>query len=59
MNKYEAIVYLIKDYCVNVSKDASDALDEGMLTDGSEGIFEGRYELAEDLLETIKQWEKK
>jgi hypothetical protein len=59
MNKHEAIIFLIKDYCINASKDASDALDEGILTDGSEGIFEGRYELAEDLLETIKQWEKK
>ena len=59
MNKYEAIVYLIKDACINASKNASDALDEGMLTDGSEGIFEGRYEFAEDLLSRIKEWENK
>jgi hypothetical protein len=27
------------------------------LTDGSENIYEGRYELAEDLLDQIKKWE--
>jgi hypothetical protein len=27
------------------------------LTDGSEKIYEGRYELAEDLLDQIKKWE--
>ena len=57
MNKHEAIIRLIKDYCINASKDADDVLNDGGLTDGSEGIYEGRYELAESLLEQIKTWE--
>lgn len=57
MTKHEAIIRLIKDYCINASQDADNALTEGYLTDGSEGIFEGRYELAESLLEQIKTWE--
>ena len=57
MNKHEAIIRLIKDFCINASKDADDVLNDGGLTDGSEGIYEGRYELAESLLEQIKTWE--
>lgn len=57
MNKHEAIIKLIKDFCINASKDADDVLNDGGLTDGSEGIYEGRYELAESLLEQIKTWE--
>jgi hypothetical protein len=57
MNKHEAIIKLIKDYCINASKDADDTLNDGGLTDGSENIYEGRYELAEDLLDQIKKWE--
>lgn len=57
MNKHEAIVKLIKTYCINVSKDADEALGNEYLTDNSEGIFQGRYELAEHLLEQIKTWE--
>jgi hypothetical protein len=57
MNKHEAIVKLIKTYCINASEDAEDALGNEYLTDNSEGIFEGRYELAEDLLDQIKKWE--
>jgi hypothetical protein len=34
-----------------------EALNDGGLTDGSEKIYEGRYELAEDLLDQIKKWE--
>jgi hypothetical protein len=57
MNKHEAIIKLIKDYCINASKDADDTLNDGGLTDGSEMIYEGRYELAEDLLDQIRKWE--
>jgi len=57
MSNHKAILALVKNYCITASKDASDTLDEGNLTDGSEGIYEGRYELAESLLEQIKTWE--
>jgi len=57
MNKHEAIIRLVKDYLINASKDADDTLNDGGLTDGSELIYEGRYELAEDLLEQIRKWE--
>ena len=57
MNKHEAIIRLVKDFCINALKDADDVLNDGGLTDGSEGIYEGRYELAESLLEQIKEWE--
>jgi hypothetical protein len=59
MNKHEAIIKLIKDYCINVSEDAEEALGNEYLTDNSGGIFEGRLELAEDLLDQIKKWEAK
>ena len=35
----------------------NDALEED-LTDGSEDIYEGRFELAQSLLERIEIWEK-
>lgn len=57
MNKHEAILKLVKNYCINVSEDAEDALGNEYLTDNSEGIFEGRHEMAEDLLDQIKKWE--
>jgi hypothetical protein len=57
MNKHEAIIKLIKDYCINASKDADDALNDGGLTDGSEMIYEGRYELAEAIVEYINKLE--
>lgn len=46
----------IKKFCNDAIKDANDALEEN-LTDGSEGIYEGRLELAESLLDQIKEWE--
>lgn len=58
MTKDQAIIKLIKNYCINASEDAEDALGNEYLTDNSEGIFEGRHELAEDLLDQIKKWEE-
>jgi len=57
MSDHKAILALVKNYCINASKDADDTLNDGGLTDGSELIYEGRYELAEDLLDQIKKWE--
>ena len=57
MNKHEAIVKLIKNYCINAIEDAEDALGNEYLTDNTEGIFEGRHEMAESLLDQIKKWE--
>ena len=58
MTKEQAIIKLIKNYCINVAEDATDTLNDGGLTDGSELIYEGRYELAEELIERIKKWEE-
>ena len=53
MSNQGAIISLIKNYCINASEDASSTLDDGGLTDGSEKIYEGRYELAEQIIEYI------
>lgn len=51
------ILNKIKLYCQSAIDDANDALEED-LTDGSEDIYEGRFELAQSLLEQIEIWEK-
>ena len=51
------ILNKIKLYCQSAIDDANDALEED-LTDGSEDIYEGRFELAQSLLERIEIWEK-
>jgi len=57
MSNQGAIISLIKNYCINASEDASSALDDGGLTDGSEKIYEGRYELAEEIIDYINTLE--
>lgn len=54
----DVILDKVKEYCKTAIKDANDALENECLTDGSEGIFEGRMELAEGLLEQIEVWDK-
>ena len=53
MSNQNVVISLIKNYCINASEDASSTLDDGGLTDGSEKIYEGRYELAEQIIEYI------
>ena len=58
----DVILDKVKKFCETAIKDANNALEDEHLTDGSEGIFEGRLELAESLLETIQdlenEWEQ-
>lgn len=55
----DVILDKVKKFCETAIKDANNALEDEHLTDGSEGIFEGRLELAESLLETIQDLENK
>lgn len=55
----DVILDKVKKFCKTAIKDANNALENEHLTDGSEGIFEGRLELAESLLETIQDLENK
>jgi hypothetical protein len=57
MSNQGVVISLIKNYCINASEDASSTLDDGGLTDGSEKIYEGRYELAEQIIEYINTLE--
>jgi len=57
MSNQSVVISLIKNYCINASEDASSTLDDGGLTDGSEKIYEGRYELAEQIIEYINTLE--
>jgi hypothetical protein len=57
MSNQAVILSLVKNYCINASEDASSTLDDGGLTDGSEKIYEGRYELAEAIIEYINKLE--
>jgi hypothetical protein len=57
MSNQNVVISLIKNYCINASEDASSTLDDGGLTDGSEKIYEGRYELAEQIIEYINTLE--
>ena len=54
MSNQGVVISLIKNYCINASEDASSTLDDGGLTDGSEKIYEGRYELAEQIIGLLK-----
>lgn len=47
----------VKEFCKNAIEDANDALENEYLTDDSEGIYQGRLELAESILELIDQSE--
>ena len=49
----------VKEFCKNAIEDANDALENEDITDNSEGIYEGRLELAESLLEHIELIENK
>ena len=57
MSNQGVVILLIKNYCINASEDASSTLDDGGLTDGSEKIYEGMYELAEQIIEYINTLE--
>ena len=57
MSNQAVILSLVKNYCINASEDASSTLDDGGLTDGREKIYEGRYELAEAIIEYINKLE--
>ena len=54
----DVVLSKIKKFCKTAIKDANNALENEHLTDGTEGIFEGRLELAESLLEQIDIWEQ-
>lgn len=55
MNPEQFIRHLVEQL-EEAMDDANEALLEG-LTDGSEGIYEGRLELALQMHTTIKMWE--
>ena len=58
MSRADIILIKVKDACREVIKDAEPIVNgDEVLTDGEEKIYEGRYELAEILLEQIYQWE--
>ena len=52
MLQQKRLINIIKHQLQGAIDDANEAL-EGALTDGSEGIYQGRLELAEHLLELI------
>lgn len=54
----EIILNKVKEFCRNAVEDADSALEDEDITDNSEGIYQGRLELAEYLLEQIDEWEK-
>ena len=54
----EVILNKVKEFCKNAVEDADSALEDENITDNSEGIYHGRLELAEYLLEQIDEWEK-
>jgi hypothetical protein len=54
----EIILNKVKDFCRNAVEDADSALEDENITDNSEGIYQGRLELAEYLLEQIELWEE-
>ena len=54
----EIILNKVKDFCRNAVEDADSALENENITDNSEGIYQGRLELAEYLLEQIELWEE-
>jgi hypothetical protein len=54
----EIILNKVKDFCRNAVEDADSALEDENITDNSEGIYQGRLELAEYLLEQIDLWEE-
>jgi len=54
----EIILNKVREFCKNAVEDADSALEDENITDNSEGIYQGRLELAEYLLEQIDEWEK-
>jgi hypothetical protein len=54
----EVILNKVREFCKNAVEDADSALEDENITDNSEGIYQGRLELAEYLLEQIDEWEK-
>jgi len=52
IHQQKRLINVIKMQLQGAIDDANEAL-EGALTDGSEGIYQGRLELAEHLLELI------
>ena len=54
----EIILNKVREFCRNAVEDADSALEDEDITDNSEGIYQGRLELAEYLLEQIDEWEK-
>jgi len=54
----EVILNKVREFCRNAVEDADSALEDENITDNSEGIYQGRLELAEYLLEQIDEWEK-
>ena len=58
MSKSQIVLLKVKDFCRDAIKDAEPIVNgDEVLTDGEEKIYEGRYELAESLLEQIHLWE--
>jgi hypothetical protein len=49
----EIILNKVREFCRNAVEDADSALEDEDITDNSEGIYQGRLELAEHLLELI------
>jgi|13_taG_2_1085334.scaffolds.fasta_scaffold05586_6 hypothetical protein len=58
MDKQIEILNNIKTWLAKEIKNQQPVIDgTEILTDGSEGIYEGRYECAKSLLDKINQWE--
>jgi hypothetical protein len=57
MSNADQVLKKVKEFCKNAVEDADSALEDENITDNSEGIYQGRLELAEYLLELIEQWE--
>jgi len=51
----EVILNKVREFCKNAVEDADSALEDENITDNSEGIYQGRLELAEYLLEELER----
>ena len=59
MSKADAVLKEVKELCKTIMNDAEPVLDgDEILTDGEEKIYEGRYEVAEFLLNQINKLER-
>ena len=59
MSNAEEVLNEVKEMCKTIMIDAEPILDgDEVLTDGEEKIYEGRYEVAEFLLNQINKLER-